>query len=478
MRSLGCMAILAEGRRRFVSVNKRKVRLGDILVQEAYVTPEQLNECTLIQRQTGKCLGGILVDKGYLTEEDLVVVLSEQLGIPHVRIANYTIPKELLREVPEALARQYQMLPVSVSGGMLTLAMSDPLNIMAIDDLRMITSRDIGVVVAAISELAAAIDSHYGAGGVDDMLHTLIGDLPPVKAGPSEGDYTARGESHGPGVSSGGERRDGVHFSVTVPAYVPPDSFFVVDVWAHLDAQRGEVARRAREMDEGGGIRMQSKGPFELDRGVTVSVELVIDGLVVAEPRDSLLWTGEIANASFPVAVTGEVPPGKKAGRVVLRVDGIQIGRLHFTVSVLNGISTASPSIGHSVAQKPASAFASYASEDRDEVLARVQGIGKVAPHLSMFLDVHSLRSGANWEKELFQTIPTHDIFYLFWSDHAKDSPWVEREWRCALETKGLDFIDPVPLVSPDRVPPPAELASRHFNDWVLAYMSASNRRA
>jgi len=73
-------------------------------------------ECINIHRSTGHSLAKILVSKGYLSEENLVVTLSEQLGIPHIRLAHYSIPKEVLAEVPEALARQYQMLPISVTG--------------------------------------------------------------------------------------------------------------------------------------------------------------------------------------------------------------------------------------------------------------------------------------------------------------------------------------------------------------------------
>ena len=91
-------------------------------------------------------------------------------------------------------------------------------------------------------------------------------------------------------------------------------------------------------------------------------------------------------------------------------------------------------------------------------------------PSLNIFMDILSLRSGQNWEKELYKIIPGRDIFYLFWSQNAQRSHWVEVEWRCALETKGIDFIDPVPLVSPDVVPPPPELAAKHFNDWTLAF--------
>ena len=141
-----------------------KKRLGDVLLEQELISEEQLKECVALQRQSGRSLASTLVEKGYLDEEDLVVTLSEQLGIPHIRVANYNIPQEVLDEVPETLARQYQMLPVSVTGEVLTLAMADPLNIMALDDLRMLTSYEIEPVVALQSELMETIEKHYGAG--------------------------------------------------------------------------------------------------------------------------------------------------------------------------------------------------------------------------------------------------------------------------------------------------------------------------
>lgn len=145
-----------------------------MLLEQDLVTREQLEECIGIQRSSGKSLPKILVEKGYLGEEDLVVTLSEQLGIPHIRLAHYSIPKEVLAEVPETLARQYQMLPVSVTGDVLTLAMADPLNIMALDDLRMLTSYDIEPVVAVASELENAINKHYGGDRGEDMYSELV----------------------------------------------------------------------------------------------------------------------------------------------------------------------------------------------------------------------------------------------------------------------------------------------------------------
>lgn len=151
-----------------------KKRLPDMLLEQGLVTREQLQECMNIQRATGQSLPTLLVQKKYLSEEDLVITLSEQLGIPHIRVAHYSIPKEVLAEVPETLARQYQMLPVSVTGDVLTLAMADPLNIMALDDLRMLTSYDIEPVVAVASELHDAINKHYGGEKAEDLYHSLV----------------------------------------------------------------------------------------------------------------------------------------------------------------------------------------------------------------------------------------------------------------------------------------------------------------
>ncbi len=154
-----------------------KRRLGDVLLEQELVSKEQLDECVALQRSSGQSLAHILVERGYLGEEDLVITLSEQLGIPHIRVMNYNIPKEILREVPESLARQYLMLPVSVTGDVLTLAMADPLNIMALDDLRMLTSYDIEPVVAVESELIQAIEKNYGVGKQSEALyHELVGD--------------------------------------------------------------------------------------------------------------------------------------------------------------------------------------------------------------------------------------------------------------------------------------------------------------
>ena len=159
-----------------MSTKSTRRHLPDMLLEQGLVTEAELRECMAVNRATGQNLASLLVERGYLPEEDLVVTLSEQLGIPHIRVNHYNIPKEVLSEIPETLARQYHMLPVSLTGDVLTVAMADPLNIIALDDLRTLTSHEIERVVAVESELMEAIDKNYGGGKADEMLEELLGD--------------------------------------------------------------------------------------------------------------------------------------------------------------------------------------------------------------------------------------------------------------------------------------------------------------
>jgi len=266
-------------------------------------------------------------------------------------------------------------------------------------------------------------------------------------------------------------RIDRVHFAVAAPAAVQISQEFIVDVWAHLEKERKEVERlvRATTPNPERPVSIRPKGPFPIARGATLYVRLHFDDLHVEQPEDTILWKGTKGNASFVVSVPATVPPGQRIGVVTVNCDGrLQIARVPFQVLVVPAPVPFEQAVHHM--QRVQTAFASYASKDREEVLHRVQGMQKVLPDLEVFLDVTSLRSGEDWEKRLWQEIPRRDVFYLFWSRSAKHSPWVEKEWRCALETRGLSFIDPVPLEPPEIAEPPAELSQKHFNDWVLAY--------
>ena len=254
-----------------------------------------------------------------------------------------------------------------------------------------------------------------------------------------------------------------VDFTLTAPAAVTAGVPFELFVWAHELQERSKVLARAREELNVRDLLARSKGPFKVASGTMLSVRLVIPGSAIDEAEDAMVWEGESTCVSFVVMLPEASLETKWAGSAQIYANGVKVARISFVLSAEGVAETAG------VRYKKA--FASYASADRDAVLGRIQGIHKVAPELEIFLDVVSLRSGQNWESELWRVIPASDIFYLFWSTHARKSEWVEKEWRCALRERGIEFIDPIPLESPQEAPPPSELSSLHFSDWELAFM-------
>jgi hypothetical protein len=263
---------------------------------------------------------------------------------------------------------------------------------------------------------------------------------------------------------------DQVHFTLTAPRVLAPGCSYAIDVWAHHAEKLREVLERAKEELGQGNMRSKSKGAVRIARGTLISVNLRIPDLIIEDPEDTVFWDGEVGNATFSVTVPTEASLGSRSGLVTFLVNGMQVAKMHFVLEV--GKEEKPLDYLAAREQRVRTAFASYASEDRDEVLSRIQGMLKVFPDLDVFVDVASLRSGDRWDQRLLSEIEKRDTFYLFWSTAASRSPWVEKEWRAALEKRGVEYIDPVPLVSPQAVPPPAELAAHlHFNDWMLAYM-------
>ena len=123
------------------------------------------------------------------------------------------------------------------------------------------------------------------------------------------------------------------------------------------------------------------------------------------------------------------------------------------------------------------SAFISYSSMDRGQVASIVYGMKKARPDMDVFFDVERLDSGSRWEDILKKEILSRDLLYLCWSENAKASEWVDREWRCAYSAKGIDGVEPIPLEAPEQCPPPAELNALHFNDIFLMLMRMDSQK-
>ncbi len=259
---------------------------------------------------------------------------------------------------------------------------------------------------------------------------------------------------------------DLVQFSVFAPAKVAPARSFVLEVWAYNREQRDEVMKLATRKHRL--IERGSRANVRIPVRKQLTLVLHLDGFEVKESQDSFFWCGEFVNASFIVDTPPDLAPGNYPGQINILHDGLLLWRVVFEIAV--GPDSGAQMTLRARQQMFRTAFASYASTDRAEVLRRVQGLR--AAGVDVFLDVVALRAGQQWEAQLYENIRRRDIFYLFWSEAARASEWVEREWRYALREKGLDYIHPIPLVDPRNAPPPRELASRHFNDLLLAWLN------
>jgi len=150
-------------------------KLGNLLVDVGIITQEQLDEALEIQKQYGGKLGQILLQLGYVTEEVLLTFLGKQAGMQFISLQEYgTIPEDVIQSVPESIVRHQGIVPISKKGNTLTIAMSDPFNVFAIDDLKLMTGYDINVVIAPEKEIKAAIEKYYTTkGSIEDVLKDI-----------------------------------------------------------------------------------------------------------------------------------------------------------------------------------------------------------------------------------------------------------------------------------------------------------------
>ena len=140
---------------------KRTKDLGDVLVDEGLITAEQLGQALEEQQRAGKSLGRVLVDLGMLKEAELVAALARQVGLEFVDLAEHSIDASAASLISEQMARRYRVLPIGFEGDRLIVAMSDPANVFALDDIRTVTGHDVKPVVATAADVDAAI-RRYG----------------------------------------------------------------------------------------------------------------------------------------------------------------------------------------------------------------------------------------------------------------------------------------------------------------------------
>ncbi|AXM89615.1 type II secretion system protein GspE [Anoxybacillus ayderensis] len=154
---------------------QERKRLGDLLVEAGLITKEQLEE-TLKEKAPGQKLGDALLQRGYITEQQLIEVLEFQLGIPHVSLYRYPIDPKLMNLVPKEFAKRNMLIPLKQDGDRLFVAMADPMDFFAIDDLRLSTGFHIEVAIASKDDILRAINKYYD---IDDSVEEFLNIAPP-----------------------------------------------------------------------------------------------------------------------------------------------------------------------------------------------------------------------------------------------------------------------------------------------------------
>jgi type IV pilus assembly protein PilB len=137
-------------------------QLGELLIERGLISEAQLNKALLVQKESGGGLiGEILIELGLVKEEDIAQALTAQYGFPYLPLSSYDINPETVSIVPSRVARQYLLIPVDKIGKNLTLAMSNPLNAQAIEDVELITGCSVQVFVSTSSDVKKAIQKYY-----------------------------------------------------------------------------------------------------------------------------------------------------------------------------------------------------------------------------------------------------------------------------------------------------------------------------
>src|SRR3990172_6310933 len=139
------------------------VKLGELLLKENMVSPQQLQDALNHQKMNGGKLGKAFVSLGLVKDEEIPSLLPRQYGVPSINLEHFEVDPSIIKVIPAETARKYQVLPLSRSGATLTIAMADPTNVFAMDDIKFMTGYNVEPVVASETALEDSIDRYYGS---------------------------------------------------------------------------------------------------------------------------------------------------------------------------------------------------------------------------------------------------------------------------------------------------------------------------
>jgi len=149
------------------------VRLGELLTKASLITQDQLKEALKSQKSAGGKLGETLIKLGFVSDEDITECLSQQFGVPSINLSHFEIDGSVIKLIPADVARKYNILPVNKTGATITIAMADPTNVFAMDDIKFMTGYNVEPVVASELGIKAAIDNYYGSASALELKKVM-----------------------------------------------------------------------------------------------------------------------------------------------------------------------------------------------------------------------------------------------------------------------------------------------------------------
>ena len=136
-------------------------RIGEVLLERGMINRKELDKALEHQKEHGGLIGQVLIQLGFVTEDEVALALTAQYGFPYLPLANYEIDPELMGLIPRPMAQQYCLIPIDRIGNALTLAMADPSNVQAIEEIELMTKCVIQTFVSTPSEITRAIEKYY-----------------------------------------------------------------------------------------------------------------------------------------------------------------------------------------------------------------------------------------------------------------------------------------------------------------------------
>lgn len=271
-----------------------------------------------------------------------------------------------------------------------------------------------------------------------------------------------------------------VDCTVFAPPSVAPKDDFLIQVFVHLPNQASKVVESAKHFDEETEIRGYTNLEIRVKAYSKLGFHLHMPDLLVNENFHSLTWNGRPGAVQFHVSVQENAEPRNVVGKVTVSQGSVPIGHIIFKIKILPAFSLRQNGINIPVGETSktyTTAFISYASEDRNKVLPRVQMLKYFG--IKYFQDILDLSPGDRWQRRLFSFIDRADLFLLFWSNNSKNSQWVRKETQYALARKGESddappAIIPVIIEIPPPLPPWEELSHLHFNDREVYFILSS----